>query len=457
MDGNGQRTAPRTSMNRTRPRRRRQRGASGMRLFLLTTLAVVLSGPTVRATSPDSNAASPGITALPEASLQRWIAAPAVAEGAIGMLPVDSSTNRVLARGADAPFWTALPQAGRQLIDDFDAADWPDRARWPLVADLNAPFVARAGYPWAASGCESPPGTRSLRAVGGGDGATLDCDAAYPAAVASSALLSLDLSRMTGAHGLSLRFDLWVEADPEEGLLVNLLRFTDGGEVAERRIVYSATGRLGAWARDQAIDLTMLQDALDGRWQGDLRGERAYLEFLFVSADGGEGGARGVLMDDLTIEAVYRAPTATPSPAATAQPTQLPGPSPTPPPPGATATPEIVDRTTLCTSIRDCTTLSVRAWIDRGCDGRFQTGLDAPLRTESRVDGSAGGEALGTALGRTGRTTFSYPGGRDAEFRLALPDGYAMCDGSANPAVINADDVNRYGRATVNFRLQRTP
>jgi hypothetical protein len=372
-------------------------------------------------------------------------------------LPARSTTragrDAPLARDTNLPTWRAEPREGWQLIDDFDSASWPRPSDWPLVADLNAPFVGRGGYPWAPSPCESTPGTRTLRAVGGGDGATLDCDAAYPSAVASSALLSLDLSQLSGARLAQLRFDLWVEADPDEGLLVQLLRFGDDGRVVERRLVYSATGRVATWARGQSIDLTRLQDARDPSWRHDLRGERAFLEFLFVSTDGGDGGARGVLLDNVGIDVALAAPTAPPS--------LTPTPAPGTPGTAPTATPAPgVERTNLCTDIRNCLSLSVRAWVDRGCDGRNQVGHDAPLGGEPhvalRVGEGAQAQWLGTSLSRSGRATFAFPPSDSLEASLELPAGYTMCPASENPRQLGGKDFNRYGRASLDFRVQRS-
>ena len=432
-------------MNAARPQltRRAHAGLAGLLLLLGALvlgprpgLALGDHGPTIRATPMP----------MAPVHLARW------AEAGIASMAQRSSPDapRLLARRGARPTWQALPREGWQLIDDFEARDWPRALTWPLVADLNAPFVTGRGYPWAPSPCESAPGTRALRAVGGGDGATLDCGAAYPAAVASSALLSLDLSRLSGARVANLRFDLWVEADPDEGLLVQLLRFTDDGAVRERRVVYSATGRVARWARAQHIDLTRLTDARDPAWQHDLRGGRAFLELLFVSTDGGEGGARGVLVDNLGLEVELAAPTATPRPSLTS----TPDPGTTPPAPTPAAP---VERSNLCTDIRNCHSLSVRAWIDRGCDGRNQVGHDGPLREEPRVDVRVGasGEALGTRLSRTGRAVFAFPPDAPVVVSLDLPQGFEMCPGAPNPARIEADDFNRYGRAAVDFRLQR--
>ncbi len=327
------------------------------------------------------------------------------------------------------------------LIDGFEGSMWPDRARWPLVADLDTVGGSGIGHFWAPSVCEASTGLRSLRAVGGGDGASLDCATPYPSDIAASALLYLDLRTTTDASLLELRFDAWLDADPDEGLMVNYTSFDASGRMAERRVLMTATGRSRAWWRGMTLDLTELTDRLDSGWSGDLRGRRAYIEFLFISHDG-SADAAGAYIDDVVLDVEI-------PPTPTASSTPLPSATPT-----STLMPDDIERINACSTISDCDALTVRAYFDYGCDGRFQPGVDVAL-SGARVNVNADAEALGTELGGSGSATFRFPRAGLVESMLALPIGYETCESSPNPVTVEGRRFERTGRASISFRLRR--
>ena len=331
----------------------------------------------------------------------------------------------------------------RSLIDDFESDTWPDRARWPLVSDLAATALPGSGFFWAPSECESSVGFRSLRASGGGEGTTLACDSGYPADMASSALLYLDLRDTLRASVLELRFDAWLDADPDEGLMVSYITFDASGTMDQRRILHTATGRSGSWWRGISLDLTTLSDRLDPTWSHDLRGRRAYLEMLFISHDGSVDG-RGAFLDNMTIDVeIPPTPTASPTPPPTATP------SPTP-----TVPPTDVDRVNACLTLSDCDSLTIRAYTDYGCDGRYQAGVDSPL-SGKRIRLSADLERLGAELGRSGLAVFRFPHAASVEAELDMPAEYEMCPGLTNPMSIAGRRFTRTGRASLSFRVRR--
>lgn len=326
-------------------------------------------------------------------------------------------------------------------IDGFEAAGWPDSKRWPLLSDLAA--VARGepdgGALWAPSDCTATEGLRALRAADGGRA----CDAGYAADTASSALLSLDLSQFSSDRALALTFDVWMDADADEGLLLHYVRFDDAGNTAERRLVWSGTGHLADWVHGVSIDLTALRDRYDPSWTGDLRGRRAYLELLFLGGDGSTGS--GALVDQLVLHRETAPPTPVPSATATAT-----------PPPTATTPAQDVVRTNACSASSDCVQLSVRAYVDYRCDGRLQPGVDNPLRGDPapRVDVTAGAELLGAPLSSAGTAFFLFPRVPETSVMLAIPAGYEPCPGVDNPVIVPASAFNR-GQARIDVRVKR--
>jgi len=374
-----------------------------------------------------------------------------VAAGPTGAL---SELPRVAAVGpgwprpvSDArPVPAAVDQGPVEMaIDGFESPSWPDPARWPLVADLAA--IARGdedgGAAWAPGACTATEGSRALRAADDGRA----CDAGYPADAASSALLALDLSHTAADRALGLAFDVWMDADPDEGLLLHYVRLDQEGRAVERRQVWSGTGRLGDWVHGISIDLTDLRDRFDPGWRGDLRGRRVHLEFLFRSGDGST--ARGALLDRLRLVREPAPPT--PPPSATTAPTA----APTTIPPTPTAPADFV-RTNACGPSGDCVQLAVRAYVDFRCDGRLQPGVDSPLRADPapRVDVEAGPERLGAPLSTSGAAIFLFPPVPEVRVALAVPEGYVACPGVDNPAIVGSGAFRR-DLARLDFRVRR--
>jgi len=334
--------------------------------------------------------------------------------------------------------WVA-PGEGRHVIDDFEADAWPDRRSWVAAVDLDAP--ADPAFVWAPRDCRAAAGQRSLWAVGGGSaGSVLPCDGPAPRPRQASAVLALDLAALRGAAALDLLLDVWADAGPTEGLLVNMLRFGPGGDALERRVVYSATGRSTEWSREVRIDLTRLEDRLDPLWRGDLRGQLAYLELLYLAAGDAPAG-QGIFVDNIAIEAVAPTPVVvTPRPEPTVT-------------PAATAE---IERTEACDAEPDCRTLQVWAYVDYRCDRRFQPGVDERVVSQPRVHITAGAEQLGTRLDNRGYATFRLRVSSGASITLTEPDGLTSCANAANPIVMEPTHFAAYGLSRVEFRLQRS-
>lgn len=434
--------------------RRRPTAIAAAALIALAALATGPFAPSAGAHAPRPAPGpehAPRFELAPVTELAPMAAAPA---GALPALPsVAAGPARLPAGPAQVRDGRAarLAPAGAHQgvvdtsIDGFEAVPWPDPALWPLVADLEA--IARGdaggGAPWAPASCGSTEGSRALRAASDGRA----CDAPYPAGAASSALLALDLSHTAADRALSLAFDVWMDADPDEGLLLHYVRIGADGRAVERRQVWSGTGRLGDWVHGVSIDLTDLRDRFDSTWRYDLRGRRVHLELLFRSGDGSD--ARGALLDRLRLVREPAPPT--PVPSATTAPTAVP----TPVPPTPTTPPDLV-RTNACTPSGACVQLAVRAYVDFRCDGRLQPGVDSPLRAEPapRVDVEAGAERLGGPLSASGTAIFLFPPVPETRVALAVPEGFEACPGVDNPATV-ASDAFRRGLARLELRVRR--
>jgi hypothetical protein len=331
-----------------------------------------------------------------------------------------------------APGW-APAQAPTQVIDDFESPSWPNPGIWVAVTDLNSPTDVKVT--WAPRDCQAASGNRSLWATGGGrDGGALPCSSPYPDNVAASALLRLDFTAQRSVSELWLRYDVWADATADEGLFISFLEADATGNPTARHIVYSATGRASAWSRDVTLDLLNLRDRLDPTWRTDPRSQRITLEFLFTSRQGTPRG-EGIYVDNISLL------TQEPTPVIV-----------TPATPG-TPTPT----TDACTRGTECGSLSVRAYIDSGCDARFQAGIDSALRTQSWVTVQAGDAMLGTPLSPSGTAYFRLPYAKGVEVQLSVPAGYAMCHNSLNPVSLPASAFERFGRAKVDLRLTHQP
>ncbi len=268
----------------------------------------------------------------------------------------------------------ARPSAYEALIDDFEGP-LLDPFRWiPFDGDGDA----NGEYYWAMSRCRASKGFKSLWGIGGGkNGKDLQCGAVYPKGVESHVVLVLDLTGWsTPPTLLNLVFDVWLNTRSEmspggvvgDGLFVRYTLVTPEGE--ERSIVLqNLTSQFPPdWWKEIAIDLRNACDVYDPTICYDLAGKRVLIEFLFVTADEGDGEyAEGAYIDEVYLKAssppdVVATPTptsseietptvtatvtttatitttATVSPTVTVPitPTETPTPEPTePPPPGA--------------------------------------------------------------------------------------------------------------------------
>lgn len=348
---------------------------------------------------------------------------PVIHQPAVEALPQPTAAD--LPSSAHATNAFALPY-GTTMIDAFEGALWPDPSRWLYDTDLNRPGT---GTRWSPSTCQAKGGSRGLRANGATPVGPPTCAAPYEGSFTASTVLALDLSNMADAASTELAFDLWMDAEPNEGLIVAYLRPEAPEGYYVRHILYSGTGRVRRWIEGGVrLDLANARDVYDGAWRGDLRGKQVLIEFVFLSADG-SADAQGAYLDNVVFRAV--------------------------PPAGPTPPPGAVERTTACTGVRDCGSVGVFAYVDVGCDRRFRRGTDVPLAMQPRVDVAAGADVLGARLGKSGRLTFQYPLGRAATFSLSVPDGYALCPDSPNPVDVPASAFNRFRRTSVEFRLQR--
>jgi hypothetical protein len=345
-------------------------------------------------------------------------------------------------------------QSRRIAIDGFEDAAWPGGmpaspiARW-LPASLTDLVGGPFGYHWASSDCRARAGSRSLCATcGGAGGQQLSCGDPYPDSVASSVVMVLDLAAYREMDQLDLVMDVWADAEPHEGLILNLLDYAPDGKLRARHPIRSATGTLRDWARDQRVDLLDLRDELDPTWRRSLAGQIVYLEVLFISrADGNNG--EGIYIDSLAVELQERTIVVTPVPTSTPSPTASPVASPLP-----SATPA-ADRTVFCPAGEPCGRLRVEAFVDLRCDGRFQAGLDSWVANQRVEVDLGGGTTLGTALSRRGSAYFLLPTRRGAEVRFEVPAGYRLCGNSANPRLLTESDFGRFGNKQIDFRVVR--
>jgi hypothetical protein len=359
------------------------------------------------------------------------LAAPHVTASGQPPQPVSAAMVAQVARvplpavAGQLPSWTPAP-VPEQMIDDFEASPWPDPDIWPAIFDLSGRTDSQLS--WGPRDCRAASGSRALWAIGGGaDGGALPCDANYPDGQASSAVLALDLRPMRSVSELWLQFDIWADAPPNEGLFVNVLEGGAGGNPIARHVVYSATGRSTAWARRVRLDLTRLEDRQQA-WAMDARGNHVLLELLFVSLSGLPDG-QGIFLDNLSL--VSREPTpivVTPTPAP--------------------------DITMGCSGGTDCGSLTVHAFVDSGCDGRYQAGIDRQVTSGPRVDVTASGVLLGTELSPSGSAYFRLPYSGGALVRFAVPDGYEMCANSPNPVELKASAFKPFGRAKLDLRVR---
>lgn len=316
------------------------------------------------------------------------------------------------------------------VIDTFERADWPagstGDSRWlpQTLLDLRQPTGGRR---WASTTCQAAEGARALCPICGGPaGAGYRCGDDYPPNTSPSVLLRLDLSRRQNMERLDLVMDIWADAAPDEGVFVNYVEYDPAGDVAQRRPIYSATGRLSAWARGQRLNLLAVRDALDPNWRASLAGRVVHLELLFHSRAATPPGD-GIFVDNLRLV----------SRAATVPVTPVPTPS---------------VGSVYCPAGTTCGSLQVEAFIDYRCDGNYQQGVDRKLGRQW-VEVLAGATPLGAFTKPSGSTFFRLPIDQPMTATFTLPAGHKMCANSPNPLTLTASDFGRSQRKKIRFRV----
>jgi hypothetical protein len=382
--------------------------------------------------------------------------APADLRAGLAALPAPLAVPAVAADAAGQSY-APQQQPVDRLLEDFERGGWPGGApaapilTWlpTTLTDLWA--APGAGYFWATSVCQAGSGVRSLCPIcGGPQGGGHACGARYPELTAASVVLRLDLGAQQGLSELQLRLDIWADAEPHEGLVVNYLERQPGVPAPTRRPLRSFTGDLKAWARDQRVDLLNARDEEDPRWRADLSGKVVDLELLFISHSNQPGvqNGQGIFVDNLRLWSrprtvvVTAQPSATPRVTATATPTPLP----TLPPTG--------DRNVFCPSGEPCGRLRVETYVDSRCDGRFQSGVDSWLAGQ-RIDVNTGGELLRATTSRLGGAYFLLPTRRTTSVSFTPPAGYQLCANSPAPLSLSTADFGRWGNKQVAFRVKR--
>lgn len=417
---------------------------AGLTVGVLALAAVgFASGPAAAADGSDAAAELPRL-------------APADLRAGLAALPAPLAAPPF---AADAGGRSEAPQQQPvdRLLEDFERGGWPGGApaapilTWlpTTLTDLWA--APGAGYFWATSSCQAAAGTRSLCPIcGGPQGAAHACGARYPALTAGSVTLRLDLSAYQGLSELLLRLDIWADAEPHEGLVINYLELAPGAAAPTRHTLRSFTGDQKAWARDQRVDLLNARDEEDPRWRADLSGKIVDIELLFISHSNQPGvqNGQGIFIDNLRLWAQPRTvvvtaqPSATPRVTATATATALP----TVPPSG--------DRNVFCPAGEPCGRLRVETYVDARCDGRFQAGVDLWLAGQ-RIDVNTGGELLRATTSRLGGAYFLLPTRRTTTVAFSAPAGYQLCANSPAPLTLGAGDFGRWGNKQVSFRVKR--
>lgn len=212
-------------------------------------------------------------------SLDARPAAPDVAGGAQVrvLLPV-------VARGymPQAAGWTVL------LEEDFESGS-PDE--WQL-GDQNP---AEGLYTLGQRSCRAYSGSQAGWLVGGGAGAELGCQSAYPRHVEAWAVYGP--FSLAGASAAELAFQVWLNSEPEyDGLFAGAS--TDGVSFHG----YTVTGNSAGW-RPYRLDLGAVPEL------GNLAGqEKVWVALIFVS-DGVVRMQEGAYIDDIVLRKYVGAPT----------------------------------------------------------------------------------------------------------------------------------------------------
>jgi peptide/nickel transport system substrate-binding protein len=243
-----------------------------------------------------------------------------------------------VAVGADRPGAPSAQQAtGVTVIDDFEAADWPDPEVWePIVAEDDGSYL------WAPRTCRASSGSRSLWGVGGGTaGSRLGCRRSYPAGVVTRIVLSLDLAPYAAADPLALVFDVAADllSDSSRGDFLSVMYLRPDPETGSERVpVIEWTGATGPNVefRTWQVNLLDVQDKYDPARRWNLAGQAVQFEFMFSAGRDSSQRGEGPHIDRVRIEyggiptlpAVTRTPRPTRTPTPTVTPTATPSPRP---------------------------------------------------------------------------------------------------------------------------------
>jgi hypothetical protein len=215
-------------------------------------------------------------------SLDARPAAPAVADGAQVrvFLPV-------VARGytPQATGWAVL------LEEDFEGGS-PNE--WQLI-DQNP---VEGLYTLGQRSCRAYSGTQAGWLVGGGAGADLGCQSAYPRHVEAWAVYGP--FSLAGASAAELAFQIWLNSEPDyDGLFVGAS--TDGVSFHG----YTISGNSAGW-RPYRLDLGAVPEL------GNLAGqERVWVALIFVS-DGVVRLQEGAYIDDIVLRKYMGTPASVP-------------------------------------------------------------------------------------------------------------------------------------------------
>jgi hypothetical protein len=189
-------------------------------------------------------------------------------------------------------------------IDDFEDETWPRGSPWQLAIDPEDPRTT--SFLWSPRTCRAASGTRSLWAVGGGEGGqALACGDPYPPNVRSTVALSLDLRPYGDARVLRLAFEFWANTISDAALgdffSINYL-VPDAEGFVERVVVLDWTGATGSAFRTERLDLLDLADVHDAQRRFNLAGKEVVLEFVFRSQRDSTTRPAGVFVDLVRIE-----------------------------------------------------------------------------------------------------------------------------------------------------------
>ncbi|MFN2229458.1 MAG: lectin like domain-containing protein [Anaerolineae bacterium] len=216
----------------------------------------------------DVGAGSYGALAI---SLDARPAAPVVADGTQVRIFLPVVANGY---APQAPGWTAV------LEEDFEG-DAP--SEWQL-SDQNP---AEGLYTLGKRSCRAYSGSQAGWLVGGGAGAELGCQSAYPRQVEAWAVYGP--FSLAGTSAAELAFQIWLNSEPEyDGLFAGAS--TDGVSFYG----YTVTGNSAGW-RPYRLDLRAVPEL------GNLAGQaKVWVALIFVS-DGVVRLQEGAYIDDIVL------------------------------------------------------------------------------------------------------------------------------------------------------------